>query len=199
MNDNALLQVDVGGTTTINSLITGNGRLSVIGTGTVILTNGNNTFSGGTTVNSGILAVAGGGANALNDSILVNSGGTLQWNAPNVLATSSTLSLNGGVANLNGNRDYWGGGITLSNNALVAGNGSTCWFIIESANAIIGTGGGNAGTIASPVVLSSSYGADTGSKTQTIQVDPNTTLTISGSIRKRWPRRRQPDVSRRHQ
>lgn len=64
---------NVSGESTFANAISGSGSLVKSGAGTLILT-GNNTFAGGTTVNAGILGLAGN----VSSSVQVNDGGTLR-------------------------------------------------------------------------------------------------------------------------
>jgi autotransporter-associated beta strand protein len=93
---------------TVNNSISGSGRVSQIGAGTTILTNGN-TYTGATTISAGTLEA--GAANALGNNttgtsgITVSSGGTLRLsnNATNDhVRDTAGLTLAGGTLSMNG-------------------------------------------------------------------------------------------------
>lgn len=106
---------------TFNGVISGLGKLVVTGSatssplsGTTVQFTGSNTFSGGTTINGGILKIASGGVLG-SGGITVNSGailtgsgsftGALVVNSGGAIAVSSTLS--GGTATFNGGSTYF--------------------------------------------------------------------------------------------
>ncbi len=78
--DPAIDVVNAGTTTTVASVVAGKAGLAATGAGTLILTNGANTYTGGTTVTSGTLQLGTSAAAAKISSagaIAVGSGGTL--------------------------------------------------------------------------------------------------------------------------
>ena len=85
--------------------ISGTGSVVLNGTGSVTL-NGTNTYSGGTTVNSGTLVLAkGGGAGTVRGVLTVNSGGLVNTMAGDALGYTvgtsvSQLTINGGTVNI---------------------------------------------------------------------------------------------------
>ena len=94
---------DVVGTAAISAPITGAFALTKTGAGTLTLTSTGNTFSGGTTVSAGTLALgAGGGSGVLRGAVTINTGATLSLNGNNALGYSSgtqvtVLNINGGT------------------------------------------------------------------------------------------------------
>lgn len=97
-NGNFAFQVASGATQTYSGQVTGTGSFTKGGTGTLILS-GSNTFSGGTTVNAGLLRMA--NDNALgNGSLTVNSGGTLDLYGRALAVTS--ISGAGAIETSNG-------------------------------------------------------------------------------------------------
>lgn len=84
--DSNAVALTVGGnnqSTTYSGTLSGTGSLTKIGTGTLILT-GTNSYSGGTTVNAGILQASKPGALPgynVAGSVVINNGGTLALNA----------------------------------------------------------------------------------------------------------------------
>jgi autotransporter-associated beta strand protein len=135
-------------TLTIDTPITGVGTLSKVGSGTVVLA-GDNTYSGGTTVDSFILRV--GHNNALSTGpVTFNSGATRLVVANGVTITNS-ITLNGGVGEMgrglieNGGAS---GNATISNGTIsITGNAS-------AGGHFASTGTGGSLTIASPITSS---------------------------------------------
>lgn len=115
-----------GGTTLrLSSTISGAGPLSATGAGTVVLS-GTNTYTGATSINSGILEIGSTGALAATSSLTEKNGALLRLNATGtVLSSTLNFDLNGaaavavsGAANGTGN---FGIEVTGSNNATIAG------------------------------------------------------------------------------
>ncbi len=130
------LTLDGAGDTTINSIISGGGgSLVKNGNGTAIL-NSNNTYTGATTINNGILSITNAGAlGTTATGTTVNSGGTIQISG-GITVVGEALSLagtgEGGVGalrNLSGN-NTWNADVTLSGSATVTSNtaGTTLTF-----------------------------------------------------------------------
>ena len=153
-----------------------NGGLIKGGSGKLVLSAAN-TYSGGTTVNAGTLALAG-------DNNRLNTGGTVTLNSGSVLDVggySQSLSVAGFVFN----------GGTLQNGLISLSNAS--WSPGTSANVSIGVGGGivspnrlllnNKHTLTlAPGAGSVCFGGDTGGSANYIGVDGNTTnaITVNG-------------------
>ncbi len=103
---------------TISSVISGAGTLTQAGGGTLILT-GNNTYSGGTNLNGGIL-------NINNDAALGNAAGVITFNGGAVAATLQTatgITSNRGIA-LNNSGTFDTQGLNSTLNGTIVGNGS---------------------------------------------------------------------------
>lgn len=102
-NGGNLLTVNGANNTTIGGVVSGNGGLSKLGSGTAILTAAN-TFNGNTTVSAGTLLLSGGSIGS--SSVTVNSGATL---AVTGNASVGSLILNSGansVLSVNSPSDY---------------------------------------------------------------------------------------------
>ncbi|HXJ73435.1 MAG TPA: autotransporter-associated beta strand repeat-containing protein, partial [Candidatus Dormibacteraeota bacterium] len=98
ITDNGALIFNRSGTVT-NGVISGSGSLTLDGTGTVVLP-GNNTYSGGTTINAGTLQIGTGGATGqLNGNSAIVNNGTLIFNStgPFALGAGSTISGTGSL------------------------------------------------------------------------------------------------------
>ena len=96
------------GATTISGVIGGSGGVTAAGSGLVVLSASNNTYTGSTTVNGGTLSVTGSGTILGSVSIAVNSGGQflLDSSATNVLnrvSDSTGVTLSGGTISMLGN------------------------------------------------------------------------------------------------
>ena len=166
----AALTVGDATSTTFDGAVSGFGSLVKQGSGTLTLS-GNNTYSGGTAVNDGIVKI--GGRNQLpgTGGITLASGTTLMTDAANVANTqdiSSTITLNGGTLaagtgtpaqNFNGGNPVgpWGNYHLAPGASIHAGNNTTS--IISAMLGVNGTGGYTP-----------------------IQVDGGSTLHISGNI-----------------
>nr|WP_269791926.1 autotransporter-associated beta strand repeat-containing protein [Stenotrophomonas sp. Iso1] len=107
--------------------ITGSGVLQQIGSGTTTL-NGNNSYSGGTTVTAGALQVGNGGISGAIAGDVLNHG-TLAFNRSddvvftgNISGSGAVRLLGSGSTTLSGNNSY-GGGTTITAGTLV-GNAS---------------------------------------------------------------------------
>ena len=92
---NNLTLTGAGNTTISSAITTGTGVVTLNGTGTMTFS-GANTYTGMTTVNSGILNLS---TTAIDGGLTVN-GGTVNDNASSQFASSSNLVVNGGVFNL---------------------------------------------------------------------------------------------------
>jgi autotransporter-associated beta strand protein len=122
-------KLPAGTTATFGNDIGGSGSLTLSGSGTLLLT-GNNTYSGGTTVNAGILQAT----QALPGNVTVN-GGTLDA----VAGVGGTLSSAGKVA-------VHGGDTTVGGNYAQASTG-TLAVSLGSKLAVTGTATLNGGTL----------------------------------------------------
>jgi autotransporter-associated beta strand protein len=112
------LTVHAVGNLTFDGIVTGTGRLTKTGGGTLSLTRAN-TYSGDTTINNGALRIAAEGSlNASTNGITVNSGGKLLVNSTAPLTRSITI--NGGAI---GGTGRYIGNLTLGNGHLSPGDG----------------------------------------------------------------------------
>ena len=102
----------------INGSVGGSIGLTKAGIETLTL-NGNNTFTGTTTINAGILNAGAAGSLGGTSSILVNAGGTLLLSQPgsatnNRINNSSPMTLNGGTFNTAGLSEHQLSGVTVT-------------------------------------------------------------------------------------
>ena len=142
--NNAAIIFNRTGTLLVPGVISGPGRVTNNGTGTVILAN-DNTYTGGTTVNAGTLQIGNGGAT-----------GKLDGASPVYLTNNAIL-----VFNTTGELDMLGNGAILgSGNVIVsssglmklAGNNTYTGWTLINAGATFQPCTGNAGNFASSVV-----------------------------------------------
>jgi len=119
----------------INGLISGNGGITINGPGQIVLSNASNSFTGGVTLNSGVLAATSASGSFLGTGTLTINGGTLTsgssaagtWTANNVQAwngdfgTTGTFALNTGT-----------GAVTINANRIITAN-STGVFTVGGA------------------------------------------------------------------
>ena len=140
----ATLTVNNTGTDVYSGLIQGTGSLSKLGPGTLTLS-GNNSYSGGTTINAGILEI---GADVNLGSAsggLTFNGGTLQTLASFSTARATTLNAAGGIFEPNA-------GTTLTAAGTISGIGGLTKtgagvLVLEGDNAYSGGTVLNAGTL----------------------------------------------------
>jgi autotransporter-associated beta strand protein len=113
--NNAVLDFNRTGSLTVSGAITGSGSVTSDGTGTVILA-GNNSFTGGTTINAGTLQIgSGGGTGTLDINAGITNSGTLVFNSTAALTLNGVISGSGqlikqgsGLLKLLGNNTYTG-------------------------------------------------------------------------------------------
>ena len=79
-----------GNNMTISGQISGAGKLTKVGAGTLTLANSTNNFNGGVSLNAGVLDFV---SNALNNNAVNFSGGTLQWAGGNSQDVSSEINI----------------------------------------------------------------------------------------------------------
>jgi autotransporter-associated beta strand protein len=115
--------------------ISGSGLLTTTGTGILTLT-ANNTYTGGTTINSGTLQLGNGGTtgsivnNVINDGALVFNRSDAVTFAGTVSGLGSLVQTGTGATTLTGDSTYTGGTIIMSSCTLQLGSGGTTGFIM---------------------------------------------------------------------
>ncbi|CAB3729785.1 hypothetical protein LMG24238_05618 [Paraburkholderia sediminicola] len=144
--NNAVLAIDRADTAVLPGVISGTGSLTQMGAGTTVLA-GENTYSGGTTIDAGTLQIGNGGTTG---SIIgdVTNNGTLAFNRADTVTFSNLISGTGGLVqagpgtlNLEGDQTY--SGPTTVQGGMLAVNGS-----IQSATKVAAGGTlGGYGTI----------------------------------------------------
>jgi rhamnogalacturonan endolyase len=111
--DNGTLNFNVSGSSTVNNVISGGGRVTLSGGGTVVLT-ANNSYSGGTTVSNGMLQVGNLTGSATGSGpVVVASGGALSGNG----AIGGALTVASGGTLMSG---AFPGPLTINNNAVIS-------------------------------------------------------------------------------
>lgn len=129
-NRDLLVYGDNGHTLTLNSTFSGTGAGLTLHGDSLVVLNGEQTYTGTTTINSGEIRL--GAANRISDSsaLAVNSGGTMNLNNFNEtvaslsLASGGTLSLGTGQLIVNGGSGTWAGSITSGASGSLVKKGS---------------------------------------------------------------------------
>ena len=165
-----------------DKVLSGSGALAKSGTGTWNLYGSTNTYSGGTTINGGILHP--GNTNAIGTGTLtVSSSGTFYPTAAAAMAFTNPVTLNGGTLEMGG-----GGGHVLSINGPVAVTANSTMTADGGTYGIYVNGGldmGSGGYTLSSYNNNSSAGSQisgiTGANGTIMNIAPNGTLWITGS------------------
>ncbi len=127
--DNAALVFNRRDDITYANIISGTGSMTQLGTGTLILT-GNNTYTGGTTVSSGMLQIGDGGitgniaGDVVDDAALAFNRSDNITFAGIISGTGTVTQLGTGILILTGNNTYTGL-TTISSGTLQIGDGGT--------------------------------------------------------------------------
>ncbi|MFB2567056.1 autotransporter outer membrane beta-barrel domain-containing protein [Rhizobium sp. IMFF44] len=129
VTNNGALAFDRSDTSTFAGLISGNGAVSQIGSGTTILT-ANNGYTGGTTISAGTLQLGNGGTSGAITGDVTNNG-TLAFDRSDTSTFAGLISGSGavsqigtGTTTLTANNNYTGG-TTISAGTLQLGDGGT--------------------------------------------------------------------------
>jgi fibronectin-binding autotransporter adhesin len=144
-NANSTFQVDSGATYAFNGIVSGTGSINKTGDG-ILLVGGNNSYSGGTTINAGTIALT-------SASSLGPSSGTLTVNAGTLeIVTGFSSSRNIALGN-NASRIQVDSGQTYSLSGTLSGSGSlnkdgAGTLSLTGANTFTGATVINAGTLA---------------------------------------------------
>jgi autotransporter-associated beta strand protein len=114
-NNSALVMEQDSGSWTFSTAMSGNGTMTKIGNGQLILT-GSNGYTGATTIAAGTLAIGNGGTGATLASTTLSDSGTLVFNYNNTLSYAGSISGPGslvksgnGLLALSGGNSYTGG------------------------------------------------------------------------------------------
>ncbi|MGU3413943.1 autotransporter-associated beta strand repeat-containing protein [Enterobacteriaceae bacterium C34A] len=165
-------------TTTINSVIQGTGGIDKTDVGTLVL-NGNNTYSGGTTVSGGVLNVSADNNLGVHDTTLTLNGGALQYGKGFDTDRQVTLGEHGGGIDTNGNQAMLSTALTGSGRLTKLGKGTLTLTANSKA-----TGG----TTIDGGVLQLGNGGTTGEIIGNVEdntalvVNRSNALTLSGNI-----------------
>ena len=163
--------------TEFSGVISGANSLTKNGSGTLKLSNTNNTFEGGTVIGGGLIEFSASGSFGTGSVLLI--GGGLRWAPGTTDDISSRVSFGSGVnatLDTNGNNVAFGTGISGSVNLIKAGNGT---LTLNATNTYTGTTTVNGGTLA----LGAANALDT---TASVTVASGATVDLGG-FNQNWP------------
>jgi fibronectin-binding autotransporter adhesin len=141
--DNGTFATNRSDTFAFGGVISGTGTFAQIGPGTTILTAAN-TYSGGTAINGGVLAVAADVNLGAASGGLVFGGGTLQFLSGFTTNRAVTLNAGGGSFDTNGNNAVLGGPISGAGGLTKIGSGT---LTLSAASSYSGATAVNAGML----------------------------------------------------
>jgi autotransporter-associated beta strand protein len=141
--DNGIFAINRSDTYSFGGVISGTGAFAQIGAGTTILT-AINTYSGGSTINAGVLAVSADNNLGSSSGGLAFGGGTLQFLSGFTSSRTVTLNAGGGTIDTNGNNATLGGTISGSGGLTKIGTGA---LTLAGASSYTGATNVNAGTL----------------------------------------------------
>jgi outer membrane autotransporter protein len=141
--DNGIFAINRSDTFAFGGVITGTGSFAQIGPGTTILTAAN-TYSGGTAINGGALAVAADANLGAASGGLAFGGGTLRFLSGFTTNRAVTLNSGGGTFDTNGNNATLGGAISGSGGLTKIGAGA---LTLAGASSYSGATAVNAGML----------------------------------------------------
>ena len=163
---------------------TGTANTSVLATGTLILNNTGNTYTGGTVIDSGILQLTVNNLAVLGTAGVTLNGGTFQWNGVTTDISSRTVTLasGGGTLDVNGNT------VTLAN-AIGEGGSGALTVASTAADGALLLNGANTYTGNTTVNSGASFGG-TGSLAGTLTLSSGANalmtagspMTVSGTV-----------------
>jgi len=126
VTDNAALVFNRSDSITVSNVISGTGTLTQAGSGTLTLS-GSNSYTGGTTVNSGTLSLASDAAlGAVSGTVTLNNGGTLATSGSVAFDARRKFAVSGGTATLDtqGNTDTINGALSGAGVLAKSGTGT---------------------------------------------------------------------------
>jgi len=177
----------VGSSATISSRITGTNGLNKSNAGSLILS-GNNTYTGATTINAGVLNLQSStGLGATSSGTTVSSGGALELQG-GLTVTGESLALNGTGISSNGalrnisGSNTWAGAVTLGSAARMQSDSGTLTVSgnISGTNVDLAVGGTANTTLSGTIALGS--GAFTKDGTGTVTLSGSGANTSSGAV-----------------
>jgi autotransporter-associated beta strand protein/T5SS/PEP-CTERM-associated repeat protein len=141
--DNGTFAINRSDTFAFGGVISGTGTFAQIGPGTTVLTAAN-TYSGGTAINGGVLAVAADTNLGAASGGLAFGGGTLQFLSGFTTNRAVTLNAGGGSFDTNGNNAVLGGAISGAGGLTKIGSGT---LTLAGPSSYSGATAVNAGTL----------------------------------------------------
>jgi fibronectin-binding autotransporter adhesin len=174
-------------TATIGAVIQGTGGLDKTDLGKLILT-GNNTYTGGTTISSGVLQLGNGGTsgsvagNVINNGALVFNRSDSVFQDGIISGTGSVTQAGSGKLVFNGVQPYSGGTQVIGGTLVVGDASHTDAALTGGGPVIVGAGGslGGYGKVTGPVVNSGLIGV--GNALPALANGPDAVFTIAGNL-----------------
>jgi len=149
LTNNGALILSRSDASTYSGIISGTGAVTTQGGGTLTF-DGNNSYSGGTTISDGVLQVGAGGTTGSIAGDVVNNA-TLVFNRSDATTFSGSISgtgavtkQGGGTLTLDGNNSYTGGTMIIAGTVTISAGGSISH---DSAGLVIGQVSGETGTL----------------------------------------------------
>ena len=192
VTNNAALVFNQSGSHSVSGSISGTGTVTQQGSGTVILS-ANNSYSGQTTISSGVLQVGNGGSTGTLGTNIVTDNSSLTFNRNSSLTVSSEIDGTGSLGVNSGNitlaaSNSFAGGVSVIGGKLIIGNARA---IPAGQNLVVQAGGTNdlngfdltvSRLNSSPIFSGGSMVNNSGTGTNVLTIDYDGTSTASSSI-----------------
>lgn len=178
LNQTTIMDISGAGTMTLSGVVSGAGGINKVGGSTLILS-GNNTYTGTTTINEGVVNVRNSnGLGATSGDTIVANGAALELQnnisvgaGESLTMTGTGISGNGALRNISGN-NTWAGAVTLTGDTRVQSDAGTLTMSGGvSGNYDLNVGGAGNVTMSGAITT----GANTFTK------DGTGTVTLSGA------------------
>ncbi len=178
--NNGTLAIDHSDTVALANDISGTGNLNQMGTGTTVLT-GNNSYTGQTSINAGILQVGAGGTSGKLGTGAITNNGTLVLDRSDAVTVGNDIGGTGAVV-------QQGSGTTVlsGNNSYQGGTSINAGTVQVDSDARLGAASGalalNGGSLQTTADTSSQRQITLGANGGNFSPNAGTTLTAAGAI-----------------